>query len=457
MKSALFLLLASVVYATAAPRQSPAKLVPAPVQLDLQTAEQIALRQSPTISEAQFKALAAKQVVRQTRSAFFPQISAEFTGVATGDAIAEQFGWNKITNQDTRLGATGGLNNPTILSRESNGILLSQLLTDFGRTWNLTEASKSLALSEAQHSALARARVLLLVDQGYFQAQQAQAVLRVADETVLARQLLADQVSALAQSRIKSDLDASFARVSLDEAKLLQLEARNRVDAAFAELSSILGYPEPRRFALLNVPRFAAPKANLAALIAQALQLRPEALSLRHQRDAALRLTAAERAARFPKVSLIGAAGRTTTGDPRVLGDYAAAGVNVELPVFTGLRLSARVEETELQAKAAEQAVREIENLIAKDVEVALLNTTNTSDRIDVTASLLANAEQAYDLAESKYQLGITSVVEFSQAQLAKLQAQINHTTATYEYQIDRLVLDFQVGAPKYLPPSVSR
>jgi outer membrane protein len=139
-----------------------------------------------------------------------------------------------------------------------------------------------------------------------------------------------------------------------------------------------------------------------------------------------------------------------------VEGDYAAAGVNVELPVFTGFRLSARDKEAALQAQTAEQTLREIENLIAKDVEVALLNTTNASDKITVTASLLANAEQAYSLAEAKYNIGMTSIVEFSQAQLAKLQAQINHTTATYEYQINRLVLDFQTGAPKYLPPPPS-
>ncbi len=444
------------------PKSQPAPASPHPkqsapvVQLDLIKAETIALQQSPTVFAAQYKALAAQQVVREVRSAFYPQITAEFSAVATGDDIADHLGWNKFTNQDTRIGASGGLNNPTVLSRQANGILFSQLLTDFGRTWNLTAASKSLALSEAQRSALARAKVTLLVDRAYFAAQEAQALLRVADETVMARQLLADQVGALAKSELKSELDVSFARVSLDEAKLLRLEAQNRVNAAFADLSNALGYREPHRFALVPVPQFAPPKGNLADSIAQALATRPEALALRHERDAARRIASAERAAHYPKVTLIGAAGRGTAGDPRVEGDYAAAGVNVELPIFTGFRLSARAKEAALQAQTAEQSLQEIENLIAKDVEVALLTTTNSSDKIVVTASLLNNADQAYDLAQAKYNAGITSVVEFSQAQLFKLQAQINHTTATYEYQINRLVLDFQIGASKFQqPPSV--
>jgi outer membrane protein len=451
----MFLLCFSAI--AAPPLQRPPRTEPVPIQLTLPEAEAIALRQSPTVNAAQYKALAAHQVYRQVRSAFFPQITGESNNVATGDDIAKQFGWNTFTNQDTRIGASGGLNNPTVLTRQSNGVLFSQLLFDFGRTWDLTAASKSLEHSEAQKSLLARARVILLADRAYFEAQAAQAVLRVADETVMARQLLADQVGALAKSQLKSELDASFARVSLDEAKLVQLEARNRVNAAFAELSNVLGYRRTYRFALVPVAQFSAPKASLADYINQALTLRPEALSLRHERDAARQTAAAERAAHFPKVTLIGAAGRGTAGDPRTDGDYAAAGINVEVPIFTGFRVSARAQETALQAKAAEQNLVEMEDLVAKDVEVALLNTTNTADKIVVTASLLSNAEQAYDLAEAKYKIGITSIIELSQAQLAKLQAQINHTTATYDYQIDRLILDFQTGAPRFLQPVPGR
>ncbi len=430
--------------------------VPPSEHLDLAAAEAIALRQSPVVNIARLKALAAQQVVRQVRSVFFPQITAEFSGVATGDDIADYMGWNRITNKDTRIGATGGLNNPTVLTREANGILFSQLVTDFGRSWDLTAASKNIALSEAQRSLVARAKVLLLVDQCYFRMLQAQAVLRVADETVMARQLLADQVAALAQSKLKSDLDASFARVSLDEAKLLQLEAHNRVDAASADLALALGYKGPRRFSLAPVPQFAAPTGTLAQFISQALVQRPEAIAAHHEVEAASRLAQAERAAHFPRITIQGAAGRTTTGDPRVLGDYAAAGINVEMPLFTGFRLSARAEEMSLQSQAAEQSLRDVEDIIAKDVQVALLNTTNSLDKIQVTASLLQNAEHAYDLAEAKYKSGVTSIVELSQAQVAKLQAQLNHTTTRYEYQMNRLALDFQVASPSrfVIPPT---
>jgi outer membrane protein len=343
------------------------------------------------------------------------------------------------------------LNSSTIDSRQANGILVSQLITDFGRTWNLTAASKSQALSETQRSVLARAKAMLWVDNSYFQAQQAQALLRVADETVQARQLVADQVGALAKNKLRSELDVSFALVTLDEAKLLRLQAQNQVDSSFAELSNALGFHEPHRFVLAPIPQFALPQENLAHYIGQALANRPEAAALRHEHQAALQTAAADRAAHYPKVMFLGTAGRTTAGDAGIVNDYSAAGIDVEVPIFTGFRLSARYQESSLRAQAAKQALTELEDLIAKDVDVALLNTNNAADKIKVTESLLGNARQAYDLAQAKYQIGLTSIVELSQAQLFLLQAQINHTNATYGYQIDRLVLDFQIGAPRFL------
>ena len=456
MKHALFGLLATFTCAVAGPPAHP-PATPAPFQeptvdpLNLTDAEAIALRQSPTISEAQFQALAANQVVRQVRSAFFPQIMAEAAAVGDASKISSRLGQSAGSNDSERIGASGGLANPTVLNRQSDGIIFSQLVTDFGRTWDLTAASKKQALSQAQRSLLIHARVLLRVDQVYFSALEAQAVLEVANETVHARQIFADQVVALSKSQLKSELDVSFANVALQEGKLLQLEAQNRVATSFADLSNVLGYRMPRRFALVNEPQFPGPRANLAALITQALELRPEVASLRYERDAANRIVGADRAAHFPRVSIIGAAGRTPDGDPTTVGNYGSVGVIVDVPIFTGFRLTARDEESRLRAQAAAQSVREMEDLVAKDVEVALLNTMTAFDKIGVTASLLASATEANNLAEAKYRIGTTSIVEFVQAQLAMLQAQIDHASATYEYQIQRLTLDFQIGAPRFL------
>ena len=185
-------------------------------KITLDQAESIAFRQAPVLGRAYFNTQAAQQVIREARSGLFPQVVGEVVAVGT-------------SGTNIRVGASGGLNNPTILNRQSNGINISQLIFDFGRTLNLTAAAKFQALSQAQQEELVKAQVLLQVDRSYFDVLKAQALLRVANETVSSRQVAYDEIAALAKSKLKSDLDQTYARANLEQANQLVLQATNAV------------------------------------------------------------------------------------------------------------------------------------------------------------------------------------------------------------------------------------
>ena len=133
------------------------------------------------------------------------------------------------SDENTRLAAIGGLNNPLILNRNAEGLILSQLITDFGRTPNLAGSAKLRAQAEAENAQATREQILLAVDGAFFAAQQAQAVVRVAEQTVAARQTFLDQVSAMATNKLKSELDLSFARVNLEDSLILLSKATERL------------------------------------------------------------------------------------------------------------------------------------------------------------------------------------------------------------------------------------
>jgi outer membrane protein len=135
---------------------------------------------------------------------------------------------------------------------------------------------------------------------------------------------------------------------------------------------------------------------------------------------------------------------------------YAAAGVNVSIPILDGGRISARSSEASLAADAAGKEVEALEDEIARDVNLAWLNITITRKKIEVTSSLLASARKAMDLAKARYQSGVASFVELSQAELGMTQAAIENATARYEYQIGLTNLDFQAGSLKYVKPAPS-
>ena len=424
-----------------------------PKKLTLKQAESIALRTAPILASYYFNAQAAKDVVKEARSQFFPQIEGDIEAVGTANAIRNAFAGTNNQVPQIRLGASGGLNNSLILSRESQGFNISQMIFDFGRTANLTAAAQFDALSQAQKAQLVRAQVIYRVDRAYLNILKAQALLNVAQQTVADRQVVFDDISALAQNKLKSDLDLSFARANLEQAEQLLLQTQNAVSTALAEFSAALGYKAEYRFELSEQGMTPFPKESADELTALALRIRPDVIAMREQVLSAQKRTLAERDARLPRIDAIGAIGRTPLGDPGVTGNYAAAGVNVSIPVFTGGLLSARQDEAYLRANSAQKALDDTETQVVSTVHAAWLDASTALKNISVTEALAASSDQALILAEAQYRAGQTSIIELSQAQLTDMQAEIAAAAAKYDYEILRAALDFQVGTAQYETP----
>ncbi len=411
----------------------PTPTTPAPgtrMRLTLKQAEGLAVQNNPRITSAHLEALAVQQIVRETRSSYWP------TAVANLTAVDSQ------TN--SRI-AAGGLNNPIIFERAAGGAVVSQLITDFGHTSNLVASSRYSAKAADQSALATREQILLATDQAFFGVLQAQAVLRVAEQTVSARQVVTDQVQALAKSALKSELDLSFAQVNLAQAKLLLLDAQNNEKASQAALAALLGYVTGQEFEIVDAGGAMAPPPPVVDdLIQQAMQDRPELQAAHFQYKSTESLKKAARDSMLPTISAAGAVGGTPVRDFHLAPWYGAVGVNMEIPVFNGFLFTAREKEADLRAQADQQRFLDLRNNIARDVRTSWLNANTAYDRLDVTNQLLKQANLALDLAQTRYKLGLGSIVELSQAQLQQTQAEIAQAQAGYEYRLALSVLQYQ-------------
>ncbi|MBZ5728857.1 MAG: TolC family protein, partial [Acidobacteriia bacterium] len=115
---------------------------------------------------------------------------------------------------------------------------------------------------------------------------------------------------------------------------------------------------------------------------------------------------------------MAGTAGFVPAGEAVIPGRYGAFVVNVTIPVFNGGLFRARQREAEFKAKAASEQVNDLANRVIRDVRVAYWNATTAYDRVGLTAQLLKQAQLSLDLATERYNLGLSSIVELSQAQL---------------------------------------
>lgn len=402
--------------------------------LTLQQAEQLAVQNNPRIAVARLTALAEGQVIREVRSAELPTVTGNLTAV---DAHAG----SRIT--------AGALNNPIVYQRAAGGATVSQLISDFGRTRNLIGSATLRARAQSSQQTATTADVVIAVDEAFYRALGSQAVLKVASNTVAARQTTTDQVSALTGAKLKSTLDLSFANVNLAQAKLLLLDARNENQASMAALNALLGNEQATSYTLVDdtgatpapAPRDAEP------LVMQAFNSRPDLAVLSQEFAAARKFSSAEHDLRRPTVSALGTAGSTPVRADQITSSwYGAAGVNISIPIFNGFLFSARATEADLRAAAAQKQVDELRQTIARDVRTTVLQAQSNFERISVTQQLLDQANTAFDLAQTRYQIGLSSIVELSQAQLAQTEAQIAYATAKYSYQGSLAAIRYQTG-----------
>jgi outer membrane protein len=411
----------------AAPPQAPAQ------NLTLKEAKAMALRNHPLVQAATLTAQAEEQVSRAVKSAYYPTAAGNLTGGAGGPT-----GNSRI--------ASGYLQTSRVLNRQADGLQVNQLITDFGRTSNLVASSKLGAQAASQSAQQTGQDVLLAVNRAYFGVLRAEALLKVAQETVKARQILAEQITTLEKNQLKSLVDVAFAEVDLAKAKLLLVQAQNGEKAAYAELANALGLASPQSYQLVDEPLPPAPPGDPTELVAQALVNRPDLASARFTHESAVKFARAERDLWMPTISAVGIAGLIPTGEVPLPDHYEAAGINVNIPIFNGFLFSARHAEANLRAQAADQAQRDLADRISRDVRVAWANAVTAYQNLDVTAQLLKQATLALDLSQGRYKLSLASIVELSQAQLNLTQAQIDNTDAQYDCQIQQAIVTYQIG-----------
>jgi outer membrane protein len=401
-------------------------------KLTIQEAEEMALKNNPQITVGKLRTLLARQVVRESRSALMPTATLSLTAV------------------DSRAGgrmAAGFLNNPVIYPRAAAGVAASQLLTDFGRTTNLIGSSELAAKAEGENAAATRAEILLLVDQSFYGVLETKAVLQVAEGTVQSRGVLVEKIQALTKSKLKSDLDLSFVKVEFARAKLLQLQARNNYENSRAGLSALLGFPDEQQFEPVEDSATLTPPAgDILPLIQLALQQRPDVAALQFEVDSAAKYGRAEHDLLRPTISALGALGVAPVRDDHIDNWYGAAGVNINIPVFNGFLFNARAKAADLETEVRRQRLTDLRNNIAREVRNSWQQNLQDYERMDVTRQFREQADQALDLAQTRYNLGLGSIVEYTQAELQQTEAQIADSDARYRYRLSTLELAYATG-----------
>jgi len=398
-------------------------------------AEKMAVKNNPRMSVSQLLALAQRQVVREVQAAKFPTTDAALTAVEAENG--------------SRISA-GSLTSSRLLEHAGAGVNITQLITDFGRTTNLVTSSKLQEKAQNANVLATQLDITLATDQAFYNALEGQELLKVAGQNVSARQALQAQVNQMTANKLKSTLDLSFADVNLSQAKLLLLDAQNNAASSMATLDAILGLDHEVNYQLVDdFVAIQQPPPDIEQLVQQGLRQRPDLLALNLSQQAAVKFSHAQHDQMFPSIGAAGTVGSVPIrpAEYYTTNWWGAVGVNVKIPLFNGFLYSAQAKEASIRAQAEAERVRDLRDRIVRDVRTAWLTANTAYQRVAVTTELLKEANLSLTLAQTRYKMGLSSIVELSQAEYQQTDAAIGNTNAIYQYRLAIATLGYQVGS----------
>lgn len=446
-----------------------AEAPPAP-PLALTDAVRIGLAQHPLLEQARASSQHAAAETKQTLGRLYPWLEASVAGSAGSLRVRSSDGAN--------IHATGDLASSFLRGRSglhqhgggrgfalagalpqhnqnmgTAGLIVNQLVTDFGQTAHRILASRAAEAATDKAILTNKAWIILTVQQAYLTCLMQQRFVDIAAENLAKRRAIREQISVLHKRQLKSKLDLDLVSVEVGTAELALIKARNDLAQSFSALNNSMGIEGPDRYRLEPIRLTEAPPPAIAALVEEGLAQRPELLGSQDRIQASRELLQAVEALHFGEVSAVGALGITQYGtvhDSGIPSDGVAPlwgfGVTARLPLFTGFKIQNQVSEAGHRKGEAEQESQALANEVVLQIVKASLGQMSTAEQIALERERAAFAKEAVDLAQARYKLGLSSIVEVIRATAALFDAESRLAEAQHVYQKSQALVAYAAG-----------
>ena len=419
--------------------------------LTLEDAVQIGLENHPRIKSAGERIGAQAGVLGQQMSAYYPTV-----------VLNNRY-------QTSQSSTNGGA--PNASESYSSQASFNMILYNFGkREGNVQAARDTLSATKEDYTTTTQ-DIILSIKQAYYVYLGTQEVVRVRRETVRSRELLVRQAKGFYDVGTRARIDVARAEANLYTAQADLIAAENNVKIAWVTLRNAMGSPRlPEQPVAPDSPEVEL-SMNLAGARTIAFDTRSELKSFDAQRKAADQLIAVARRQHLPDLLFDASYGRrhvsnetATSGSPgferenRIntfpLQPAWSVGLNLIIPIFDGFRTTNRVEETLHNYYNIKFLEEDRRQQIALDVEQSYLRVVELQERINATDSAAKAAKENLDLALGRYQVGVGSIIEVTDAETLYTDAQTTYIRTIYEYkiadaQLARSMGDTRVGVLK--------
>jgi outer membrane protein TolC len=414
-------------------------------QLTLAEVVDLGLRNNPLTRVSWANARAAAAAYGSERGTYFPTIDGEVTGTRL-----------KTVASQGRSAVTQSVLSPSLS--------LTYLLFDFGgRSGNIGVARNALVAANYTHNATLQG-VVLQIQTAYFQYIANRALLEAQRTT--AREAQANLSAAEERRRVgvATIADVLQARTAASQAELAALSIEGDLETSRGALALSLGLPANLPYDIDStagqVP-VSVLADSVSALIARAVEARPDLAAARAEYEASRAQISVARASRLPSLVLNGTGGRTYTTTLPQGGDNYTLSLGLRIPIFAGFSRLYDQREAAALADAAGARTEALGQQVIFQVFSSYHGLQTAARRVRATDDLIASAERSSEVALARYKAGVGSVLDLLAAQTALADARAQQVLARLEWNTslaqlahDSGILDPQGGSQLRLVPA---
>jgi outer membrane protein len=412
--------------------QQPSSGLPAPLQLTLKEAVQLALKQNPQRVIAQILVSESDRNSQIARSPLLPQASIE------GEGALSQYNLNSVEAMPPRKAA-----GPYQYIQAGPAFSQTLLNLPLIRGYQIGREGTRQARSDERTT---RENVVTLVVDQYLSILRALATRDAASVRVALAQRLYDQATELQKTGIGLPIDTVRANVELQNERQNLIDAETQTRTTKYGLAELLDLPAEQDLEATDRMNFYdLPALDKEALLNQALMSRPEIQSLNSQKRIAQLSLDSAREQRLPQLQFSGfwfyQGAHFNDGIPA----YTYA-LSLEFPLFTGGRIRAGEQIAKLEEEHVAENRRQVEAQIVNEVKSALDELTAARNSVDVANLGYSLAQEEVAQAQRRFQAGVTTNVEVITAQEALARASDNQIGALFQFNLSRAALAHATG-----------
>jgi len=384
--------------------------------LTLDEVVRTALENHSSVKSAQYQVGAQDAVLHQQMAAYYPTISFSNTYRTANSGGSSS---NASKGFDSFTGAGNA----------------SMTLYNFGKREGAVQSARD-TLDATQYAYNTTANnIVLAVKQAYYGVLQANALLRVNEETVRDREETLRQTQGFYDVGTKPRSDVTQAQANLYLAQANLILARNGVDVAWANLRNAMGVDDYPRQPLAEELAVTPFSMALADAKEEAFAARPELLQFAALLKAEDQLIAVARRNHLPDLLFSSIYGRQgVTGESPHNNWQVQLSLNV--PIFNGFQTTYQLQQALYTYQSIKEQARVQRQQVALQVEQSYLNLTTAREVVKANEAAVKAAKENLELHEGRYQVGYAPIVEVTDAQTTYTTAQTNYVNALVSYKL---------------------